>query len=280
MQPIKEIFMQKAKLYLEDIFDINWDLVKIKFNQPTPAGQDPLEIWQYDHEEINNKWLFWEENKNRLQVGQFAISLVDMKKDKWLLTTVKKITEVLPVQHGVHYRGEEVKEYKPYFGRLVVYFHKSDRTGIRIANTLKQQIEVLELLPEEYNGDQFPGYNKVHLSWYQLEHIFNCKKPDWLNALSQQKGVYLITDNKTGKLYVGSASGNTEGLWQRWEQYVKNGHGGNKGLKNLNFDYIKQYFSYSILENYNFNTGSDVILERENWWKEVLATTKHGYNTK
>lgn len=272
--------MEQEKLYLEDLFDFDWnDKVKIKFNRTEPKeNKNPLEIWQKDKNEVNTNWLFWEEKKNRLHLNDIAICLISMTKDRWLLTAVKRVTKVLPDMPGVHYEGIELSEYKPFWGRLILRFHKNFPSIIRKANTLKQQIEVLELLPEEYSGDQFPGYNKVHLSWFQLEHIFQCEKPDWLNALSQQKGVYLITDNKTGKLYVGAAHGNTEGLWQRWEQYVKNGHGGNKELKKLDFDYIKRYFSYSILENYNFNTSSDVILERENWWKDILATTRHGYN--
>ena len=113
-----------------------------------------------------------------------------------------------------------------------------------------------------------------------FDHIFKCKKPDWMNALSKQKGIYLITDTSNGKLYVGSASGENEGLWQRWEQYVKNGHGGNQKLKSLDFDHIKRHFTYTILENYNFNVSREVIIEREQWWKTVLDSVKHGYNKK
>lgn len=270
--------MKKEKLYLEDVFDVDWDKVKIKFNQINPEGKNPLEIWKQNPEEINNNWLFWENDKNRFQTGDIAICLIKMSHDRWLLTTVKEITKVLPIKNGVHYEGQELKEYRPYFGRLVIQFHKSFMSVIRKANTLRNQLEVLELLPENYNGDKFPGYNKVHLSWYQLQHILDCKKDDWIQALSHQKGVYLITDNKTGNLYVGSASGNQEGLLQRWEQYIKNGHGGNKELKQLSFDYIQRHFHYTLLENYNFNTDETIIKDREDWWKTVLATRQHGYN--
>ncbi len=270
--------MKKEKLYLEDVFDSDWSKTKIKFNQTNPAGENPLEIWLKDPEKVNTTWLFWEESKNRLQVGDIALSLIDMEKDRWLLTSAKKITKVLPNFGGVHYEGEECAEYRPFYGRLVLLFHKTDRTGIRKAETLTKQIEVLELLPDVYSGDPFPGYNKVHLSWFQLEYILKCQKPDWMNAFSKQKGIYLITDTSNGKLYVGSASGENEGLWQRWEQYVKNGHGGNQELKALDFDHIKRFFTYTILENYNFNVSREAILEREQWWKSVLDSIKHGYN--
>ena len=270
--------MQQEKLYLEDVFDVDWNKVKIKFNQTEPTGKNPLEIWQNNPEEVNTNWLFWEEDKNRFKIGEIAICLIKMSHERWLLTTVKEITKVLTQKHGVHYEGKELKEYRPYFGRLIIEFHKSMPTVICRANILSHQLEVLELLSDRYNGDKFPGYDKVHLSWYQLKHILDCKREDWLNALSHQKGVYLITDQNTGNLYVGSASGNQEGLLQRWEQYVKNGHGGNKELKLLSFDYIKRHFYYTLLENWNFNTPEESIKERENWWKNVLASRKHGYN--
>ena len=270
--------MQKYKLYLEDVFDVDWNKVKIKFNQTNPEGKNPLEIWQQNPDEVNTGWLFWETDKTHFRVGEIAICLIDMTHDRWLLTTVKKITKILPTKNGAHYQGEELHEYHPYFGRLVIQFHKNFRPSIRRANTLRGQIEVLELLSDTYNGDKFPGYNQVHLSWHQLKHIFDCKKTDWMSALSHQKGIYLITDNKTGKLYVGSASGKQDGLWQRWEQYIRNGHGGNKELKALSFDHIRQHFSYTILENYNFNVDEKMIQAREDWWKTVLATRRHGYN--
>lgn len=259
--------MKKHKLYLEDVFDVDWKNVKIKFNQTTPEGKNPLEIWQQNPDEVNTNWLFWENDKTRFQIGETAICLLDMTNDRWLLTTVKKITKILPAKNGVHYQGEELQEYYAYFGRLIIQFHKNFRAGIRKADSLRGQIEVLELLPDIYSGDKFPGYNHVHLSWHQLKHIFDCKKPDWMSALSHQKGIYLITDNKTGKLYVGSAAGNQDGLWQ-----------GNKDLKTLDFDHIRQYFSYTILENYNFNADEKMIREREDWWKQVLDSRRHGYN--
>lgn len=274
--------MKKEKLYLENLFDFDWnDKVKIKFNQTeSKKNKNPLELWCANPETVNTEWLFWEKDKNHFRVGDIALCLIDMGKDRWLLTSVKKINKVLPDFGDVHYEGTELPEYHPFYGRLVLLFHKTGRQVIRRAYPLTKQIEVLELLPDIYTGNQFPGYDKVHLSWFQLEHIFKCKKPDWMNALSKQKGIYLITDNHKGKLYVGSASGENEGLWQRWEQYVKNGHGGNQELKALKFDYIKRFFTYTILENYNFNVSREIIIEREQWWKTVLDSVKHGYNKK
>ena len=71
-------------------------------------------------------------------------------------------------------------------------------------------------------------------------------------------------------------------LLQRWSNYVENGHGGNIELKKLveekGFDYVKKYFQYSILENYNAKIDDHIILERESWWKDTLQSRTHGYN--
>jgi len=56
-------------------------------------------------------------------------------------------------------------------------------------------------------------------------------------------------------------------LLQRWISYVENGHGDNKGLKKLadrdGFDYVKENFQYSILENYNVRMDDNYMLKRE-----------------
>ena len=79
---------------------------------------------------------------------------------------------------------------------------------------------------------------------HDKEHV------EWANRLSSVAGIYLITDTKTGKHYVGSASGEVGGIWGRWSQYAKTKHGGNVQLKKLieqDPDYCRN-FQYSILE--------------------------------
>ncbi|GAB1411245.1 hypothetical protein MASR1M90_23990 [Desulfovibrionales bacterium] len=64
----------------------------------------------------------------------------------------------------------------------------------------------------------------------------------------------------------------------RWLSYVNTGHGGNKKLKDLSFDYIKTNFKYSILEIFKSTTDDKIILKRESWWKDTLLSRKFGYN--
>jgi hypothetical protein len=95
--------------------------------------------------------------------------------------------------------------------------------------------------------------------------------------LQNQKAVYLLTDTSNGKQYVGSTYGQ-DMLLGRWQAYVKNCHGGNIGLKRLPFSHIKQYFTYSILDIYKSTTDDQIIIDREQWWKQVLQSRHFGYN--
>jgi hypothetical protein len=115
----------------------------------------------------------------------------------------------------------------------------------------------------------------VNVTWPELSRIIS--KESWKTALQNQKGVYLITDISTGKLYVGSAYGDNM-ILGRWQSYIKTGNGGNIELKSLNFEHIKQNFRFSILEIFKSTVNDQAIISRENWWKSVLLTRKFGYN--
>lgn len=163
--------------------------------------------------------------------------------------------------------------------------HEAISAGCQMGNkfeTIMDEMEVIEILPVVYEGDDFPGYENIRLSYNQLEAIIRRQRATWIAALQNQKAVYLITDKAAGKLYVGSATALEKMLLQRWTDYVNNGHGGNEELKKIvsekGFDYVKENFQYSILENYNARMDDNYIRRRETWWKETLCTKKWGYN--
>ena len=152
----------------------------------------------------------------------------------------------------------------------------------RTYESMMEELEVIEILSTAYDGDEFPGYENIRLSFSQLETIIRNKRSGWLDALRNQKAVYLITDTSNGKMYVGSATAQYGMLLQRWTNYIDNGHGGNFELKHIvdtkGFDYIKANFQYSVLENYNARMDDNYILSREKWWKDTLCTRQFGYN--
>ncbi len=256
--------------------------IKVKFNIYN-GYDDPRELFADENrrEELNTQWLFWRHERGHLKVGNIAVCLARIGGDSWLLTTIKKVTRELGVYDGINYEGEELSEYKKYYGRLVVRFHKSDRSTFRIYGGIHHEMTVEQLLPDVYSGEEFPGYDNVCVSYKQLSSVLAGKR-DWIAALENQKAVYLITDKAEGKFYVGSATADNGMLLTRWKNYVDNGHGGNKELKRIvaekGFGYIKENFQYTILENYNARIDDEFILSRERYWKKVLRTRDFGYN--
>ena len=273
-----------AKIMLNDL--LRFDAaevpnVRVKFNIYN-GYDDPLDLYKTNPDEVNVTWFLWHDDRRYFNVGQTAICLLKLRGDQWLLTTIKKITRLLDVTDGVGYDAVEVKEYEQYFGRLVVEYHNPCRTMGRKYENVMDELEVVQILNEQYTGNEFPGYENVRLSYPLLKNIVDRQLPGWVDALRNQKAVYLITDTKTGKLYVGSATSQTGMLLQRWSSYAADGHGGNIELRELvkqqGLDYVKENFQYSILENYNARMDDGYILKRESWWKETLCTRTHGYN--
>ena len=273
-----------AKIMLNDL--LRFDTaevpnVRVKFNIYN-GYDDPLDLYKTNPDEVNVTWFLWHDDRRYFNVGQTAICLLKLRGDQWLLTTIKKITRLLDVTDGVGYDADEVKEYERYFGRLVVEYHNPCRTMGRKYENVMDELEVVQILNEQYTGNEFPGYENVRLSYPLLKNIVDRQLPGWVDALRNQKAVYLITDTKTGKMYVGSATSQTGMLLQRWSSYAADGHGGNIELRELvkqqGLDYVKENFQYSILENYNARMDDEYILKRESWWKETLCTRTHGYN--
>lgn len=214
--------------------------------------------------------------------GQVVIGLAQIQNDDWLLIDISTITKNYnkvwdgksKVKLNTFYETKRIEKYKKYFGRLVVQFHKNQAFVILKGENINRFI-VKTILTDSFNNNLFPGYENVNITWKKLQRVID--KDTWKTALVNQKGVYLISDNATGKMYVGSAYGQ-DMLLGRWKSYVTTGHGGNVELKKLSFDYIKENFSYSILEIYKSTTEDQIIINRESWWKEVLNSRKFGYN--
>ncbi|MBQ2774739.1 MAG: GIY-YIG nuclease family protein [Clostridia bacterium] len=271
-------------LKLNDLMRLSDDELKntkVRFNQYN--GEDnPIEEFKKSPEKLL-KWNYW--NSQKYKVGQLSIGLVKMSQDEWLLFTVGTITAIkdIPFNSGIgyEYRIEE-DLYGDLFGRVIIKYHKTMQSQFPNADTVMDNLIVKEVLPSVFSGFDFPGYDKVSLTYAELETIVNGRYPSYKNALENQQAVYVLTDTNTGKLYVGSATSKNEMLLSRWKGYINTFHNGNEGLKELfkkeGADYFKKYFKYSILENFNSKVNSDFILEREAYWKKVLDTKKHGYN--
>ena len=144
---------------------------------------------------------------------------------------------------------------------------------------IKNEMEIIEIQPG-LHYQQFTDYFEFILNFDELKEIVNNQYPDWKKMLSATKGVYLISDTKSGKLYVGSAYGEN-GIWGRWSEYVKtNGHGGNKTLKEL-VNQDSEYgnnFQFSILMLLPKTITADEAIKKEKLFKNKLGTNSFGLN--
>lgn len=266
---------QGNKILLNEILELeNLDNVKVRFNLMFQDNWNPIEIFKNKDFDVLLGGQYWNYKKNKsYKLGQTTIGLIKINEldDLWLLFHVGEITKDLNILDGVGYEHKVLVQYEKYFGRLIVKFKNKSQNMIRKANSVINDCEVAQILPDTFDNDLFPGYENVNISWEELSRIVS--KESWKTALQNQKGVYLITDISNGKMYVGSAYGENM-ILGRWKAYLKNGNGGNVELKKLSFEYIKRNFRYSILDIYKSTIDDKTIISRETWWKDILQTRK------
>lgn len=130
----------------------------------------------------------------------------------------------------------------------------------------------------ENNLPVFVRYEDVILDYIQLQTIIKSNNSEWKLRLESCNCIYLILDKKNGKQYVGSTY-NTRGIWGRWSDYAKNGHGDDVALKKcIDSDpkYAEKYFQWSILETLPIKILAEQAIERESLYKRKLGTRLNG----
>lgn len=120
----------------------------------------------------------------------------------------------------------------------------------------------------------FPGFDRLVLSYPQLQAVMREHRyASWRTALSSVLGIYLITDTRDGRHYVGKADGE-ESIRQRWHAYATNGHGNNVELKRLD----PSTFRFSLLRVFDPSTPEPVINAAESHFKVALDSVRFGLN--
>jgi len=120
----------------------------------------------------------------------------------------------------------------------------------------------------------FPGFDRLVLDHAQLQAVMREHRyAAWRTALASVVGVYLITDTRDGRHYVGKADG-AESIRQRWNAYTSNGHGGNIELRSIDPTNLR----FSLLRVFDPATPTRVIDEAESHFKVALDTRKDGLN--
>ena len=289
-----------------------FDILKLKLPSLKPeeckihlasdnGRDDPLDIFKADQ---FPEWQNWQSHKNFER--PFIVSLIRMDcSSRWLFAGVHSTHGCSPVKgqtdrpwdktnqyratpentnvrDAFHYTTKELPEFAELTGRLVVEFSRAGRQPYLRAENWADQLQVSELKSRRVTVEEFPGYTKVLLTKATLDIIVSQEIESWKVALSSVAGVYLITDTKTGRHYVGSAYG-IGGIWERWKQYSKTGHGENRNqeiiLQQHGFAYCLN-FQFSILETADTNASKDNVLKREKHWKDALCSRAihGGYN--
>ncbi|MBP6429641.1 MAG: GIY-YIG nuclease family protein, partial [Bacteroidales bacterium] len=125
----------------------------------------------------------------------------------------------------------------------------------------------------------FKSYHDTVITYEDLKMIFEKNSQTWKTKLEAVNCIYLIQDTKNGKQYIGSTYGR-EGIWGRWKEYAKSGHGGNTELVNLVEQNNKSMYDFHwvILETLSINVTAYEAIEREALYKFKFQTIKFGYN--
>lgn len=185
---------------------------------------------------------------------------------------VYKVSGCVEVVDGYEYAITEVEGYEDLKERVIVRW----KNAISWHQYIKNYMEVVEVC-RGLDDIPFRTYDSIILSFDELCTVIDYK--DWKQALSAVKAVYLITDIKTGKQYVGSAYGDG-GLWARWHEYVTTGgHGNNTALIELTKKrgYARN-FQYSILSVLPLTATPEQVISTEQTVKKKLGTQTFGLN--
>lgn len=270
-------------------------LTKVKFNMR--AGVGGAEAWDLLLADDPEDWLNMSRHRerhqnNNLDRAEYLLAFAQYYPygpQYFIFGGFFEVHPVVPqVFGGPGYELTPLTQHSEYIKRLIIKLEKPIGRDLylRWYETLqasKLNPEVYELAPDTKLGT-FPGYQNVRLRHHELQRIIDNVEPSWKDALSSVKGVYVITDLSNGRLYVGSASGESNGLWQRWSGYahLRNLTGGNLELEHLRTSlgdgHIVENFQYSILEIFDPKTKAETILLRESFWKLALDSRVHGMN--
>jgi len=251
---------------------------KVHFAVTNTEGVNPLTVFA-DWQQWRG-WNSWRRGSNGepgKSVDDFSreriFSLIRFRPMEWLFGG---IFVVRAREKYKRYEIEDAELGKELIGRLVVSYERPKSRG-RAFNFENHYggMNVLEILPQIYEGEAFPRLGNISHQYAVLEPIFRREAKDWKAGLDV-RGVYLITDRKTSRLYVGSATSSTGGIWGRWRSYILgDGDGGNVALKQIvkakGKDYVRQNFYFSILQVLPDSPDEEIIL-REGHWKCALNT--------
>ncbi|MFW6025977.1 MAG: GIY-YIG nuclease family protein [Candidatus Woesearchaeota archaeon] len=265
-----------------DFFELTDEEIKnTKLHFATGDGDNKEALMEFLKGGFKN-WQEWQGNKNFPR--RYILSLIYLNANEWLFGGVYKVLDWQEKEDGLgsnyKYTTELTNKGEKWIGRLIIKYEKDFRISYTYCEKYIHDFEILELRRNRYQIIEFPGYENVSIDYDKLKLIIETGNKSWKSALSSVQGVYLLTNNDNGKLYVGSAYGENN-FWQRWVEYIDTGHGNNieliKLIEKEDDDYFRN-FTFSILEVFKNTADSEEIIRRESYWKNMLSSREFGYN--
>ncbi|USL59549.1 GIY-YIG nuclease family protein [Pantoea ananatis] len=270
--------------YLKMTFpDLTPESTKVHLAQANDYNEDPLIKFR---EETFDDWQSWQK---RLEFNRkYVVSLIRIVgSETWLFAgafqqmgNAGKSAYANREDLYYQYYLKKIVETEEYAGRMYVTFKNPARSFIRVGESIQNQLHITAITPTRLSFGEFPGYRNIILDHSSIGAILRLNLKSWRTALSIVKGIYVLTDQLEGKLYVGKADG-SQGIWGRWEHYFGSGHGGNLGLKEAfgtGDESRLQHITFAILEVIDNNAEVNEINRREKHWKTILLSRKFGYN--
>ena len=81
------------------------------------------------------------------------------------MINIERVTKDFDIGGGISYERKELAEYKKYYGRVMVKYHKAFQTQGIYYKKICDELVVNQILPAIVDGYDFPGYDKVRLSF-------------------------------------------------------------------------------------------------------------------
>ena len=212
---------------------------------------------------------------------KFMVSLIYFGNNEWLFAGIYEIiVDDYSNDNAQNIHTKLLEMNSELIGKLVLSHLKIKRKKQVNLEFGIHHLELSQILKDKQNVPEFNGFSNAIIDFELLKSIVNNENSTWQKALGNARGIYLITDTKTGRLYVGSVYGESS-FWEHWKEYALNGHGGNRALQKMLMLHGKSYavhLQFSFLEVMNDFVTNEKISERELFWKKALKTIEFGYN--
>ena len=235
--------------------------------------------------------LYQANQKNPEKVGTLVISFFGHREHYGLLLGAWQVTGVMPTSKALSMgllngTFEKLGDEPSYFHTLQeVDLLQDERLKLEVyigppAIVWRRVLKQSNSYPVRHLPDcpvPFPGLDNVSLVMSELRIAL--PNPVWQRELSAISAIYLITDEQSGRQYVGSAYGGL-GLWQRWGDYARTGHGNNVELIHVLMEAPgrENEFRFTLLESLPASTEPAAVIARESHWKVALGSRTHGLN--